>query len=716
MNYKIALVNVFWSEGEQNTRYFDNITLQNNYFDSLASGKTSPLVNYNMGNNIETTIVFRDTTERPIDEVVKSNYAIVYTMDGDNIVNRRYFFAYPRQDSGRQMIVNLSLDDVQTNFIRNADSFKDATIRRAHLDRFNYIPGSIHGFELKIGTEGPFNESENIGDMPKRLIKKASFDLLLEPDDGITGRTGIIDPWFKDNIIGWEYVYLTPDDLENNTSYVYKGFDPSDGTTSRDLELTPLKTNTFEGESLPFGETLLGNFNRSNMIQGALICVCAPIYKKDSYLGRDNVIKFKGRSDTTGIAITTYGISQFLELNGRNSRVYARKFSIRPPFAVEGYSGMVDIDYTLNSLEFKGNRTTKHIDFGYLLAVCSGTKSDGWGDTRLQGCIVVLQDPSIKRPYQSESLDTEILTRFSSSDIVNGARNDTKLNPKLLSNKFLELNLTNFSQSFTYEMLKLSHDRGYFYNHIAIIYNEALTPDITKGYARLKAPNGLYVEDTNINLTGLVISNDYSLMVANDQLSQMLANNKNFYLQQAINIGKDVVSTTIKGGEKGGGEGAAVGAATGAINAGLSVLDTTLTLDNMRNAPSQVRNANGNVYFASQIQPFKLSLEIYDALEQDKQKFNDFCYYFGYAYNRKANITSFTRTRRFFNYIEADLNALPISISNIEKDRIKARFNRGIRFWHTDDINGNDVQTKQNAERDVYSDYINSLREVNNNE
>ena len=55
IKYKIALVNVFWSENENNTRYFINKNEQNSYFDNLASGKTSPLVNYNMGNNIITS-------------------------------------------------------------------------------------------------------------------------------------------------------------------------------------------------------------------------------------------------------------------------------------------------------------------------------------------------------------------------------------------------------------------------------------------------------------------------------------------------------------------------------------------------------------------------------------------------------------------------------------------------------------------------------------
>lgn len=708
MNYKIALVNVFWSEGEQNTRYFDNITLQNNYFDSLASGKTSPLVNYNMGNNIETTIVFRDTTERPIDEVVKSNYAIVYTMDGDNIVNRRYFFAYPRQDSGRQMIVNLSLDDVQTNFIRNSGSFKDATIRRAHLDRLTK-DGSK--YKLNIGSQGAFNEPENIGNMPKRLTKKEKLLLRVHEDRPGAYPDGGFNDWLEANIIGWEYVYLTPDDLDNNTSYVYKAYNPNDGTSEVTVPLSTVRTQLYEGPDV-FWPLVYENFNESNLLRGALICLCVPIYKKDSYLGTTNCICFKNSVQNGYVSITSYGLNQFLEKNGRNSRVYARKFSIRPPFEVRDYSNNYVVFHGDERLEIRGFAIQPDcIDLQNVIAICTGTKTDG-ERTVLQGCLAVLVDSNASNPYKSEPIDTGIKTTFTSSEIVEGNRDNTSFNPKLLGNDFLELNLTNFSQSFTYDLLKLGNSEG-DNKSLTFIYNEGLTPDITKGYARLKAPDGLYIEDTNINLTGLVISNDYSLMVANDQLSQMLANNKNFYLQQAVNIGKGVASSTIKGGEKGGTEGAMVGATTGAINAGLSVLDTALTIDNMRNAPSQVRNANGNVYFASQLQPFKLSLEIFEALEQDKQKFNDFCYYFGYAYNRKAPLTSFTKTRRFFNYIEADLNAIPLSISNIEKDRIKARFNRGIRFWHTDDINSNEVQTKQNAELEIYNDYLN---EVNNNE
>ena len=48
LKYKIALVNVFWSEDENNTRYFINRNEQNLYFDNLANGKISPFVNFNI--------------------------------------------------------------------------------------------------------------------------------------------------------------------------------------------------------------------------------------------------------------------------------------------------------------------------------------------------------------------------------------------------------------------------------------------------------------------------------------------------------------------------------------------------------------------------------------------------------------------------------------------------------------------------------------------
>lgn len=707
MNYKIALVNVFWSEEENNTPYFESANWQNMYFDSLASGKTSPLVNYNMGNNIETTIVFRDTTNRSIDEVVKSNYAIVYTMDGDNIVNRRYFFAYPRQDSGRQMIVNLSLDDVQTNYVQYQGQYtNDVLINRACLNRFKLNSDNTISFDLG-NEESPFYTLENFKECGKRLTKRTSLNFEIDLNESELSHSPV-NKFIRENILGWEYVYIyysIPDRDSSANYHNYKVLNPLTGS-EMSIPFVPIysaqyghnsfTTDVFGGSDLPV-----------NFFAGALACICAPVYKNASPYGRENVLRV-GSAQSTAITLSTYGINKFLEKNNNNSYVLARKFSLRPPFTTRHIS---DTEYTsypaFNTLVIRGQATSTYIPTFELnvRAYCSHQIVDG-DNTYNQGFLLVGLDNEGLRPFHTNEYTIEKERTFNLSDIINVPKNYI-FNPKLLGNQFFELNVTNFSQSFTYDYMRMDN------NKFRVAYSEALTPDLTKGYARLEGENGLYSEDCEQNLTGLVISNDQSLMVANDQLSNMLANNKNYYLQQALGIGANFLKGSLGAANSASSPNPAAAAAQGAsavastlISTGVSIANLFLNNDNMRNAPMQVKNANGNIYFASDIQPFKLAIEEYDITEYDKEAFNDYCHMFGFAYGKMGKLSDFVNIRANFNYIEADLINIPIRISNVEKERLKAKFNRGIRFWNNDLVDF----SAENYENWVYQKY----REVNN--
>ena len=138
-------------------------------------------------------------------------------------------------------------------------------------------------------------------------------------------------------------------------------------------------------------------------------------------------------------------------------------------------------------------------------------------------------------------------------------------------------------------------------NEVTFLYSEMLSPDVTRSYLRTKTSEGVYIKETNENLTGLVSGADMSLMVDNDQLAQMLANNKNYYLQNTLNA--------LSGGVGGGVAGAIIGsiipvvgtiigALIGAgVSLGATLINNSLTTDNMRNAPNEIKNSNGNAYF-----------------------------------------------------------------------------------------------------------------------
>lgn len=690
IKYKIALINVFWSEEDQNTRYFVNKNEQDIYFDTKASGHISPLVNFDMRDNIRTRITYKfENDNRLPEELIKSNYAIVYTVEvegnDETIINRRYFFAQCEQDSGSQMGVYLSLDDIQTNYFGYRVYFNKAFIRRAHLNRFRKLDNISVTFNLLPNS--PLFEDEPTNEPVKRLIKRTPLNFEIDTTPGSE-----LNEFIKENIIGWEYVYLTPfgsiTSQGTQPNLTWNVYDPINVTQTGDLIPRSVTINTLK--TYPFEHT--GTFSGSetdincDCIRGSLICLCAPVYKQNSYLGRSGVLISGSTELTEGgipkyqITLSTKGIDMFLSMNNNNAYVYARKFSIRPPFTRQEWSSNSYYrNEVMNTIVLKGGHDDdeQFVNEIGLSAFCTGIETDQYnpGESYRQGCLCVIMDINfIPCVTETFSMDSSHRLIFPIQELIDADKNPI-YNPKLLSSKYYELDFTFFSQKYVYDPMKV----GGIFN---VAYNEALTPDITKGYARLSEHRGLYIDDTTQNLTGLVISNDQSLMVANDKLSEVLANNKNYFLQQALQIGGDIGKGFNSGD---------------LLGTGLGITNRYLEFDNMRSSPQQVKNANGNVYFASQIQPFKLAIEEYDILPQDKEKINDYMYLFGFSYNRVDTLENFLNIRAYFNYIEADLMTITAPISNEEKTRLKRKFSDGIRFWNTDMVD----YSKENYELEL---------------
>ena len=70
-------------------------------------------------------------------------------------------------------------------------------------------------------------------------------------------------------------------------------------------------------------------------------------------------------------------------------------------------------------------------------------------------------------------------------------------------------------------------------------YSETLVADVTKAYTRLKANSvsdigEVLIPETSDSFIGLLYNNDNSIPYSNDALQSMLANNKNFFLQNSL--------------------------------------------------------------------------------------------------------------------------------------------------------------------------------------
>lgn len=132
--------------------------------------------------------------------------------------------------------------------------------------------------------------------------------------------------------------------------------------------------------------------------------------------------------------------------------------------------------------------------------------------------------------------------------------------------------------------------------------------------------------------------------------------------------------------------GAAQGLATGANQAISSVIDRSLTIDNMKNAPDQLKNANGNVIFNMTCTDLGLYVEKYSALEGDLKTANDFMNLYGFTFSSIANVRDYVHIRKYHNYIKAQLQSINGNISNTVRADLRQRFASGIRFWNSDTV------------------------------
>jgi PncC family amidohydrolase len=183
-------------------------------------------------------------------------------------------------------------------------------------------------------------------------------------------------------------------------------------------------------------------------------------------------------------------------------------------------------------------------------------------------------------PYQTVGIDIPYTTdknfKFRKTDIVESNKN-SEYNPKLLGSDYFNLRISDQTENgFDYDLQKLNK------SNIKLRYTEALTPDISKKYIRVVDVDGVYINETSENLTGFIGSNDTTIAMPTTQYQSMLANNKNFFLQNSINRGMDIaraapgIASSIATKN-------VVGAATQMFNVGLnyaqSRINENLTVD-----------------------------------------------------------------------------------------------------------------------------------------
>lgn len=671
-NYFLGLLDFPFDMNGDDTRYFASKVEQYNYFEGKITAGDAPFVNIEAPNLdslfITSQVYQKDAKFGNQFKYANKNYAVIKVIDNsvplgpDTIRFFFYFITKSTIGAGGKMLLDLRLDTVQTFFFDPEISFSDCMIERAHLNRFQETSGPRVNFIADPASK-IFNAEEGMN-FPKRLVSRNKLSLKF------TGNAAV-DDWLNENVLYWVYVFIDP-----TKGYNVAKLDDVIGDNNEGAVELP--------SNRPYGYT-----KYPTGMDGVTNCICYPIYKNgviNSTAISKNVIIFStklyGENKTIEIILDDKS-SSFEENNNTTSYYYTKKISIVPPF---------DRFWTDSTISIDENNCLIISALGQGSDVASVKKYNntraGFGPSNFfinPGNGNALIFGSVQKEKELFSYDyfmTE-LNSVAKSEIIAPQSPNLAYNPKLNGQNFKELVITAANgDTFAYDIQKINS------NDILFMYSEPIQPEITRYYMRLK-PTGLYLEGTEENYTGLVGSTDNGLAFTNDAYAAFIANNKNFFMQSNLKIGFGAVKSTA-GVISQAASGNVAGAVGSGLSAGLdiaqSLIDRSMTIDNMKNAPDQLKNANGNVIFNMFATDLGLYVEKYSALEGDLKTANDFMNLYGFTFNSIANIKDYVHIRKYHNYVKAQLQGITGNISNTARDDLRQRFAQGVRFWNQDEI------------------------------
>lgn len=662
ISYQLGLLDFPFDLHGEDTRYFNSEEEQQEYFENkIRNGDTPfmPIEAPNLDSLFITSQVYQENSPLVNGQfnISNKNYAVIkVTYTG--IKNPRYFYYFITKSkicTEGKVLLDLQLDTVQTFFFDPDISFSDCLIERAHLNRFE--PATESGGDYIRFISDPaskiFNAEEGMN-FPKRLVSREKLNLKF------TGNS-VVDDWLNENVAYWVYVFIDP----KPTIKTEKG-----ETVSSSYNVYQIDNEFSSAATKVNGD--LGLTHYGHTFDGATSVFSYPVYKNPAH---ELIIRAKSSDGSETVDITMYkkGKELFEEQNTNTSYYYTIKISIIPPFDTLDSSAFISGNDLIIEGSVRENKSYCTYGGGWAINCFSGSPKTG------------LFFGSLQMNTELETSDYSLIenTNLYKPNVIRTQAPNLTYNPKLNSQNFKELIITAANgDEFTYDIQKISAYEASF------LYSEPIQPEITRYYMRLK-PTGLYLEGTEENYTGLVGSTDNSLAFANDQYSSFIANNKNFFMQSNLKIGFGAVKSAA-GIVSQVAEGKYVEAVGSGLSAGLditqSLIDRSMTIDNMRNAPSQMKNANGNVLFNMFATDLGLYVEKYSALDGDLKTANDFMNLYGFSFDSIANVKDYVHIRKYHNYVKAQLQGITGNISNTARDDLRQRFANGIRFWNQDEI------------------------------
>ncbi len=666
VKYYLGLCDTVFDASSENTRYFENsgritakMKQQEYWEEKINEGCVYEQIKCpNLQSLTITQQVYSNTHNYELFDLVNKNYAVIKIEQPNKPTKYFYYFITNATiGANNQVMYDLKLDTIQTYFFEDDIKFSDCLIERAHLNRFVRCTdenGEIDPEHVKFdgGVDSKLFLNEPIGDSPKHLVSMQKIKWNVSGDAKIS-------EWINSNIAYWVYIFIDP-------THLYNVYDAN----CIKVDKTPSNSN----EPIPSGRLWKSKTATSHgeLVENDYSVLAYPIYKnRGSYI---RTIKIKHNENY--FPVNNESMEIFEDLNNDASFIYSKKISIMPPFVDAGIYWSIDNhDDLIMDVTNITNLINPHLNNQMkAMFLLKGDKKSA-----LFGGIEQSYAPLTSYPVK---LDYD----FSfNEDEVKAGLNDKKYNPKILSMDNTVLKLKSFTGAFfDYDLQKLNS------NEIIFLYNETIQPEISKYYCRVKAPQGLYVKETSSNFLGLVDSVDMGVAISNDQYQLYLANNKNAWLQSAFQIvgsaGSEFGRSMVAGSEMGV-LGGLISGTSGIVS---SLFNRALTIDNMKESPDSLKHASGNALYSLQIKELGMYVEIYTSLDGVLNNRNDFNKLFGYECDFVGNLKQNCNIRKYFNYIKAKLNSIDgVPISNFAREDLKARFERGVRFWNNDNIEFN---------------------------
>lgn len=686
--YKITLFNTIFDSNNDNVLLFDNKSQLKSYFDNMTDKYiVGDNINF-IANNIINTSIYVNINNSNRDKLLKIlnyNYCMVENNDNGDVLY--FFITESSQDNGDLIKLSLQLDVINTYYY---DISPDTLgyIKRSHLDRWvkpKNESQSTNKRVLAFGAESKLYDRESIQNVSQRAVKRYKLKTQFKYDE--------VSEWFDKNVDHYVYYYLssgTDYDLYNADGEKVTKQIP--GVDFRTQEATaPLTTNI-----------------------GPFVVLVAPVYKT---LKR---IYVRGKNFNTNIIYAEFdekAIDVFLSQNNGYAYVKAIKHSCKPPFnpmSIHDY----EIDSTGN-LKLSGSSSLNNADYGYF--------REGQDEVTFAtgGLNVVAQN----RAYGivlSDIVDVPIKMitpnkmYIDSIDLSGELPQDWgDIEPKIYNEDYSKYRLNFGGQLFDLPISKTS-------SQPCFKYYEILGPDITKSILVFDSENpinrqgveaGYYKDEVfseiqRQDFTGSVLSIDLSEWFTTDNLDSYLATNKN-NLQIMQNNQNLEMRNVIRGGILSvlmsySSPESVLPTGVGALNNIYTTMQSqkneiknyNLTLDNMAQSPQSVNSLNSNLFLIQSLGCLQFYIELMEPLEYDLQKIKDYFKMYGYSFNSIDKIKSLLYSRDIYNYIEASLIDIDLSVSEQIKTMLSAVFNKGIRFWHADKFTGIDFN-KPNMEVNI---------------